>query len=325
MIASLVGNDAEFRALLPEWDALWRRAGRPPFQSPAWQLPWWDAFGRGQLRVAVVRVGGVLAGMLPLYVLGEGTERKLLPVGVGLSDYCDALLDPALPLAAIDMLLQTALPNAGAVTSCALPELPPDAALRRAACPPGWRETAMPQTPCPVLTLSDATPLPAGMLRNLRQAHHRADRRGGWRATVATAEQAPEAWRMLMQMHQRRWSMLGEPGGVLADPAVLAFHAAAIPALAASGILRLHVLHIGGRVAAVYYTMTAPDRLLFYLSGFDAADSFVSPGTLLLGHIVEQARNDGVRELHFLRGGESYKHAWGAQDRMNIGRLFLPG
>ncbi len=322
MIAALISDDAGFRALLPEWDALWHRAGSPPFQSPAWQVPWWDAFGTGQPRVATLRAGGALAGMLPLYVLDEGAERKLLPIGVGLSDYCDALLDPALPAFAIDVLLRTALAGADAVTSCALPDLPPDSALRRAACPPAWREAAMPQTPCPVLTLGGA--LPAGMVRNIRQSRHRAERRGGWSATVAAAEQAPAAWQCLVGMHQRRWAASGA-GGVLSDPAVQAFHAAAIPALSASGILRLHVLHIGSRVAAIYHTMAAPGRLLFYLSGFEAAEAAASPGTLLLGHIVEQAVRDGTRELHFLRGGESYKYAWGAQDRMNVGRLLLPG
>ena len=323
MIAALIESESGFRALRPEWDALWRRAGRPPFQSPAWQLPWWHAFGTGQLRVATLRVDGALAGLLPLYVLDEAMERKLLPVGVGLSDHCDALLDPALPAMASDALLRTALADAAGITSCALPDLPPESALRHAACPPGWREAAMPQTPCPVLTL-DGAPLPAGMMRNLRQSRHRAERRGGWQAAVATAAQAPHAWQALVQMHQQRWTALGEAGGVLSDPAVLAFHAAAVPELAASGILRLQVLHVGGRLCAVYHTMAAPGRLLFYLSGFAAAESFVSPGTLLLGHIVEQAAREGVRELHFLRGREGYKYAWGAQDRMNAGRLFRP-
>ena len=320
MIAALIDDEAGFRALLPEWDALWRRAGSPPFQSPAWQVPWWGAFGTGQPRVATLRVGGALAGMLPLYVLDEGAERKLLPIGIGLSDYCDALLDPALPASAIDALLRAALAGTDKITSCALPDLPPDSALRRAACPPAWHEAALPQTPCPVLTLGNA--LPAGMVRNIRQSRHRAERRGGWSTTVASAEHAPAMWQRLVEMHQRRWA---ESGGVLSDPAVQAFHAAAIPALSASGILRLHVLHVGSRIAAIYHAMAAPGRLLFYISGFEAAESFVSPGTLLLGDIVEQAVRDGVRELHFLRGGESYKYAWGAQDRMNIGRLLLPG
>ena len=315
---------AALPALVPEWEALWRRAGSPPFQSTAWLLPWWGAFGTGQARVVTLHDGDTLLGLLPLYLLDEGAERKLLPMGVGITDYLDALVDPAGPADAATAMLQAALARAtvDGVTSCALPDLPPDAALLRAALAPGWRELALPSTPCPVLTLRDG--IPAGQLRNLRQSRHRAARSGGWSAEVASADQAPARWESLLAMHRARWTSLGEPGGVLADPAVLAFHAASVPQLAARGLLRLQVLRIGGEVAAVYHTLAASGRLLFYLSGFDASHNFVSPGTLLLGHIIEQAETDGISELHFLRGAETYKYAWGAKDRMNTGRLLLP-
>ena len=324
MITAVLETDVALQALAPEWEALWRRAGSPPFQSTAWLMPWWGAFGTGQPRVATARVAGALVGLLPLYLLGEGAERKLLPIGIGITDYCDALIDPAAPPGTAAALLHAALAHAPAdgVTSCTLPDLPPGAALLGAAAPPGWREVALPDTPCPVLTRGD--PVPAGQLRNLRQSRHRADRCGGWTAEVGPASEAPDLWAWLTGMHQARWTALGEPG-VLADPAVLAFHTAAVPALAAAGLLQLQVLRIAGRVAAVYHTLLAPGRLYFYLSAFDAEQAFASPGTLLLGAILERAAADGVGELHFLRGAEGYKYAWGAVDRMNRSRLLLPG
>ena len=38
---------------------------------------------------------------------------------------------------------------------------------------------------------------------------------------------------------------------------------------------------------------------------------------ITLGAMIEEAISEGRRELHFLRGGEAYKYAWGAADRMN--------
>ena len=264
----------------------------------------------------------MLTGLLPLYLLDEGAERKLLPIGVGLTDYCDALVDPAAPPGTATALLQEQLVRArtDGVTSCTLPELQPGAALLGAHPPPGWHERALPPTPCPVLVLPG--PVPAGQLRNLRQSRHRAERAGGWSAAVAA--NAAAAWQELVAMHRARWTALGQPGGVLADPAVLAFHDAAIPRLAAAGSLQMHVLRIGAHIAAVYHTLASPGRLHFYLSGFDATHALASPGTLLLGALIERAPADGVTELHFLRGGEAYKYAWGAVDRMNQSRLFLP-
>ena len=312
----MIDTEAALQALLPAWTALWRRAGSPPFQSPAWLLPWWGTFGTGQPRVATVQASGVLVGLLPLYLLDEPPERKLLPIGIGLTDYCDALIDPAAPPGTATTLLATTLARAAAdgVTSCTLPDMPPDAALLDARIPPGWRQGPLPSTPCPVLAIGD--PIPAGQLRNLRQSRHRAERSGGWEASVAPDPAA--AWQALVDMHRARWTALGQPGGVLADPAVLAFHEAAIPRLAAAGLLHMHVLHVGGRLAAVYHTLAAPGRLYFYLSGFAAGSATTSPGTLLLGRIIEQAPAQGITELHFLRGGEAYKYAWGAKDRMNV-------
>ena len=318
----MLDTDAAIQSLLPEWEALWHRAGRPPFQSPAWLLPWWAAFGTGQPRVAILRSGGMLRGVVALYVLDETVERKLLPIGVGVSDYFDALLDPAAPPDTAEILLHTVLARAkaDAVTSCTLAELPPHAALGATRLPTGWCERPMAPTPCPVLTLPAA--VPAGQLRNLRQSRHRADRCGGWKATVA--EDAVSAWQSLMQMHRDRWSALGQPGGVLADPSVVAFHDAAVPRLAANDALQMQVLRIGETIAAIYYTLTSPGRLYFYLSGFDASMASASPGTVLLGALIEPAAEGGITELHFLRGAEAYKYAWGAVDRMNQSRLLLP-
>ena len=57
--------------------------------------------------------------------------------------------------------------------------------------------------------------------------------------------------------------------------------------------------------------------MYFYLNGYDVGQAFVSPGTLLVGAMLEEAAAEGRAEAHFLRGREGYKYAWGAVDRMN--------
>ena len=129
----------------------------------------------------------------------------------------------------------------------------------------------------------------------------------------------------LVALHRARWDARGEPGGVLADPRVLALHRDAAPALLGQGALRLQVLLLGGAPAAVHYALVGSGgRVLLYLSGFDAARARESPGALLLGDLIEWALATGMRELHFLRGDEDYKYAWGAADRFNAARRLLP-
>jgi CelD/BcsL family acetyltransferase involved in cellulose biosynthesis len=73
-------------------------------------------------------------------------------------------------------------------------------------------------------------------------------------------------------------------------------------------------------VAAACLLLQDRHRLYFWMSGFDAAFAQESPGTLLLGDLLEGE----TRDAHFLRGTESYKLAWGAVPAWNAG-LFLSG
>lgn len=324
---SLLRDAARLPALAADWAALWQRAGRPPFQSPAWLLPWWDAFGTAEPLVATLRdAAGTLRGLLPLYLLNEPGARKLLPFGVGVSDRIDALLDPAAPPDAAATLLHASLRAAAAAgaSECWLPDLPETASLRPVPPPPGWDATDQPAAPCPTLRLRATLrgSLPAGRLRDLRQAAHRAARLGGW--TAQCVDDPVAGWQDFMALHRARWTARGRPDGVLADPRVRAFHAAAIPRLAACGLLRLYALRIAGRPAAAYYVLRHGARLLFHLSGLDPAFAHASPGTLLLGYIAERAIAEGMTELDFLRGAESYKYAWGAVDRPGTSRALRP-
>lgn len=318
--AEMVTDAAGLDGLRPAWEALWRATpDAAPFQSPAWMLAWWRQFGTDMPRVAVLRDGAAVAGLLPLYVLEEAGRRKLLPVGAGLTDYQAPLLLPGSGADAA-ALLCAALDRARAdgTEACDLIDVPPDSALRGVAPPPGWRGGWAETDPCPVLAagagLREA--VPARMLRKLRMNRHRAERIGGWVVEDVAPATLDAMLDDLIRLHGARWTARGEAGGVFADPRVGAFLRDAAAGLLACGVLRLQALRLRGEVAAVHCALTAPGRLLLYVGGFDDALAFHSPGTLLLGHMIEQAQAEG-REIHFLRGAEGYKYAWGARDRMN--------
>lgn len=318
MCVTVLRTDAELSGLWLAWAALWERVpDATPFLSPAWLRPWWDAFGTGRPMVATLVREEVLLGVLPLYRLDD----KLLPIGVGISDSFDVLLDPSAPSSATAVLLAAILERAE-VGRCDLPELPVGSGLREIAAPDGWIGDLWPGPPCPVLTLVPEPAIPKGMRRDLRQARHRADRAGGWQVQRADASSFPAMSDQLVRLHRMRWEQSGE-AGVLADPRVLAFHRAAGPLLLEAGLLRMEALWLRDVVAAVIYALLSPGRIYFYLTGFDPDCRFESPGTILLGHMIEEAAAEGRREAHFLRGGERYKYAWGGIDRMNAGRSFV--
>ena len=309
----VITDAAALPALLPEWEALWERCpAATPFQSPCWLLPWWRQFGTPHPRVAVLRDGGALTGLLPLYRLAE----RLLPIGVGISDYLDVLIAPEAPPDAASLLLRCALRKD---TSCDLPELPTASPLRDAAAPAGWDAELLPGETCPALTLGAtlAETIPPRMLRKLRMNRHRADRAGAWRVETAGADDLAGCLDALIRLNDTRW----QGAGVFSDSRVRAFHAEAAPLLLAAGLLRLIVLRLEGIIiGAIHALQDRADRLFLHLGGYDAAHGFCSPGSLLLGALVEQAIAEGRRELDFLRGNEGYKHEWGARDRHNAVR-----
>lgn len=314
----------DIACLVPDWLALWRRCGATPFQSPHWLLTWCRHFADGPIYFLTARESDILVGLMPLYLRREKDVVKLLPLGIGLSDYIDALVLPDRNDIA-DALLG-AIVELPDWQECHLPDLPPDAALLSAASPARCREERATTVPCPVLTLPKAPDglngvVPHKTLRDLRQAQRRAGASAAVAIGHADRDMLNAALADLFHLHQKRWQSRGE-SGVCADPEVQRFHREAAWAMHDAGLLHLFRLYIGDVVAAVYYGFADDRRGYAYLGGFDPDLPRFSPGAQSIAHAIDAAIADGVAEFHFLRGGEAYKYAWGATDRWNTARTF---
>jgi CelD/BcsL family acetyltransferase involved in cellulose biosynthesis len=317
-----VRSSQGLEALRPAWLELWRRVpDATPFQSPAWLIPWWQAFGEGAPLVLALRQDGRLVGLAPFYVLPEPSLRKLLPLGAGISDYLDPLLDPDHTAVAAPALLAWLAREASSFDRIDIAGLRPGSALLGAPAPQGWRAAAVPIDSTPVLEL------PHGISRSRRAKlpyyRRRAERLGRVELVRANRQSLPQLLQELFELHGRRWQQRGQPG-VLANDRVRAFHSAAAPALLAQGLLRFFALRIAGRPAAMVYGLADATRWHSYITAFDPGLPHPGLGTMLLGMVVEAAVADGVRELHMLRGREPYKYAWGALDRPLWGLIVQP-
>ncbi len=310
----ITGHEA-LVGLCPAWRQLWHRdPAATPFQSPAWLLSWWEVFGTAEPRLLLARSGGDLVGLLPLYLLRERGCRKLLPIGIGLSDYIEGLVDPAAADAA--PLLVAAIAAMAGWDECWLPDLLPEGMLATAVMrnPMNYSISAAP--PCPNLALPDdpsklAEIVPRKVLRDVRQARRRAAAAGGATIEAVGKERLDPVMDELFGLHEQRWRVRGEYG-VCSDPKVQRFHRMAARRLLAAGMLRLYRLSLGAAVLAVYYGFAAKRRAYAYLGGFDPAHSRLSPGAQIIAYAIEQAVAEGASRFDFLRGDESYKRAWGA-------------
>jgi CelD/BcsL family acetyltransferase involved in cellulose biosynthesis len=307
------------KTLACEWWDLWRRVPeKTPFQSPVWLIPWWCTFEPGLLSVVTVRRNGLLVALAPLYLEQSSLGRRLLPIGISTSDHLDVLVDPAWENES-GRLLTSFLTRQDFLDMICFEELAPAATALRLAFPGHWAREARPQSAYPVLALPTRAEelgqcVPAQKLRKLRMARRRI---GSCADIVAIEpETAGQYLQDLFRLHSARWNSRGE-AGLFADEAVKCFHERALPGLVAARLVRLYVLQIGHRTVGVYYGFF-DDRCAFaYLGGFDPAFAFASPGTILIGHAIEQAVREGATEFNFLRGREQYKYEWGAVDRWN--------
>jgi CelD/BcsL family acetyltransferase involved in cellulose biosynthesis len=313
------------------WRRLWARCSEAtPFQHPDWLLPWARHFGEEEFLAVTRWSGAELIGLIPFFTLSEkGHGREMLLLGTGNSDYLDPLLAPEVGVEGARTLLARALEESGA-SACELRQLRPGSPLLAAPPPPGWGGEAMPDEPCPVLTLPPSAErlgevVPKWHLKRLARERRRAERAGGVRVERADEERFDEIFDALCHLHQRRWEARGEPG-IFGDPAAAAFHREAARAFLRSGALRLYSLRIDGRIAAAIYAIQSGARVYLYLGAFDLAFARRSPGTLVIAHAIEAAIGEGATEFDFLRGREEYKYVWGAVERPTYRRrLRAPG
>jgi CelD/BcsL family acetyltransferase involved in cellulose biosynthesis len=314
---------AELEALAPAWEDLWRRApAATPFQSPAWLLPWWQEVGDGELRVVLARRSGRLVGLLPMY--RQHGSGKLLPLGIGISDYLDGLF-AADDAPAVASALLRRLVDRRDWRRCELHPLRQGSPLLEARAPPGCGDEVLDFEPCPVVAIPAGARdldefLPRKIRGNIRYFQKRAEQAGRVSFETATAFTRAEFLDALFRLHETRWRQLQQPG-VLADPAIRRFHRAATPLLLRAGLLRLHALRLDQRIIAVTYVLHLRQRTYLYISGFDPEYAPLSPGTLMFGHSIAHAMGEGAREFDFLRGRERYKYFWGARDRPCYGRM----
>jgi CelD/BcsL family acetyltransferase involved in cellulose biosynthesis len=169
----------EFAKLEPAWWDLWERSpSATPFQSPAWLIPWWTHYHPGELFAVAVRDNDRLVGLAPGYIEDGAFGRRILPLGISVSDCHDVLLDPACDGAA-DALVACVAAHAARWDSWELEELRPDAAALRLPLFRGAEDHIAPQSTCPILPIPAGIPsarcLPAGARNCVTPTIARAD------------------------------------------------------------------------------------------------------------------------------------------------------
>ena len=306
----------ELQGISAEWRDLFQRCRATAFQSPDWLLPWIEIFSPERIVAIEVRSSSRLVGLAPLLVYRRDSERVLAFMGGGVSDYLDALADPAFEAQVVSEIVSTMLDLQADWSILDFTDLPNHSAMLKFR---SWKDQVSEHDCCSVLSLPHTSDellhcFSKRQRANLRNARARIERAGGGQIEIVTAETVSEFLDDLFRLHGDRWSQQGQ-SGVLDDPRVQSFHKTCAPRLLESGLLRLSRLRLNHSTLAVIYSLSSNHTTYCYLQGFDPEFSSLSPGTYLMFSTIREALDRGMRDFDLLRGQEPYKQHWRPQQR----------
>ena len=321
-VTTLVG----FAALRADWDRLADRLDEgSPFHGWAWNWTWWKHFGRGRLRIVVIRSGDEVRGIAQFQVRRHGPLlSSMVPIGWG--NRLTEQLDLLLPEEDRDELL-------GAIRVW----------LRRQRCTwvwlPGLRPEEVATAVGPVVPVHvKAIPferlelpaswetLVAGLNKSMRdnvKYYPKLLRRHGhdYQFRIAAEREAVQrALPILFRLHRRRARMQGSVAhkDYLRDRSYRAFLEEVLPELAAAGQAKVGLLEIGGEAVAAIAWLEMGRSVFLYYSGFDPAWSKYSVVMVATGEVIKQAIEAGLERVEFLRGTDPFKTRWGTAQRTTV-------
>jgi CelD/BcsL family acetyltransferase involved in cellulose biosynthesis len=320
------------RDLESQWEQLLADFPRATtFSTLDWLIPWWRAFGKGDLKVlAFYDSERRLVALAPLCVVDfsgpAGIKLKLLRFmgdGSGDSDNLDFPVVPGYEAGFSDALIECLAGNEIPWDFCQLNTMPNNslagAMFLSRIEQRGWRHQIRER---PWL-VTHFPPTWEGYLETLssevRNNLKRYTRRLGKHYQVEISKCADEAQLEncladLFRLHQKRWELRGERGS-FASEARRKFYLDLSRALLRHNYLEFWSIRLNGETAATQFCFRYRDSVFLLQEGFDPDRSSDRVGFVLRGHVLEQLMTAGVRRYDFLFGQSEGKHMWAPQEQ----------
>lgn len=314
-----------------EWNAL-TAAGlhNAPFLRHEYLSTWWQTRGGGEwppeitLCLVSARENGQLIGLAPLFF---ATNRDGLPAlmfagSIEISDYLDLIVLPDRLQPFVTGLLEWLEKNAPQPWSLLdwynLPENSPSLkALQAESVKRGWTYAEEIYQPAPSI------PLPGDFELYLASIDKK--QRHEIRRKMRRVEESGRnvRWYIVEDETQLDGEMDGFLHLMAQDPEKANFLTdvmrsqmkSSVHAAFHAGWLQLAFLEVDGEKACGYLNFDYDNKIWVYNSGIDQRFRELSPGWVLLGHLLQWANEHKRREFDFMRGNEEYKYKFGAENR----------
>ena len=299
-----------------------------PFMTWAWQVEWTKAFAQGRrLEIWRVQEGDDLVAVLPLFEAEPGVFRLL--GGVDVSDYLDLLAPVGREEEAWTALLGSRAAGPPTWDLHAVPAASPTVSVvPSVARSYGLSATLTVEDRCPVVELPSSwetylQSLPSKERHELTRKIRRLAREAPDTRVTSASTRSEIETRLgdFLDLHRR--SRAGKARFM--DGRMEGFFRRVTVALADLGLVRLWFLDGPSGPLATFITLEWDGTVGLYNSGFHPDRAALSPGLVLLGHLIRDAIVRGKRRFDFLRGEERYKYDFGPQPEELYRVTIAPG
>lgn len=317
----IVCDDAAVASLALEWDDLYQRCSRATaFTSFSWLESWWRHYGQsGRLVLVLVRRAGRLVAAAALMRRRRFGLSVLTPLGTGVSDFTDILLDDSCAGEAAHHLA-CAIASERRWHVVDLPEVSEPAAAWHLVQAWPRRTWTVPGSICTELSARSINELIDGLPRetaHTRRKKQRKIQKAGLETRVVTGSSVAAALVDLLRLHKQQWDGRGmnpEHGRARFAAHLLR----AVPALAERDRAVLVEYRLASEPVAVELLVGGHRMLCTYLYGFRPdLRQRIDVAQLLLGTDLDIAQRLGRPTLSLLRGNEPYKRRWRPRETRN--------
>ena len=299
-----------------------------PFLRYEYQHAWWKHLGgkewqQAELVLVTAREDdGKLIGIAPLFISEYDGQSALLLIGsIEISDYLDLIVrmeDHARFITGLLDFVASSLPDKwSSLDWYNLPDSSPTlAALKAESTQRGWTHLEEIYRPTPRLALNGdfdeyLSRVEKKQRHEIKRKMRRAAESGRVRFHVVdkTADINAEMdsfFHLMVQDPNKALFLRDDMRQQMTSITNLAF---------AQGYLWLAFLEVDGEKAAASLNFDYNNKLWGYNSGVGRAYMELSPGWVLLGHVIQWCCENNRYEFDFMRGDEEYKYRFGAVNK----------
>jgi len=311
------------------WNALVEQSiADTPFSRHEYLSEWWKTLGGGEwtsarLVLVSAREKDQLLGIAPLFIGEHDGQRALMLVGsIEISDYLDLIVRPEdharFFSGLLDFLVSSQVEEWSALDWYNLPDSSPTlAALKTASETRGWTHKEEIYRPTPRIPLNGSfEEYLARIDKKQRHEIRRKMRRAAESEknvrfhvldTSAEIESEINAFFDLMVQDPKKEKFL--------HPGMREQMTVTIRNAFERGYLWLAFLEVNGDKAAASLNFDYKNKLWGYNSGVGREHMELSPGWVLLAHVIQWCCEHGRSEFDFMRGDEEYKYRFGGVNR----------